>query len=375
MDNKNILNETFAKHLGLLKEKIKSNIEEADQPNLPGVEVGDKKSDSGKFPSEKKQEFWGDFEKQSVKSFVDKYGSWFTDPKFHAFISAGVKDQINDESFSVNPATIPVSGLQPTQNEIGFSNSLNDLIIPTFNTAAQLKELEKMLNGSDVKLGAKGGDVPIVVFAGKYIIDGHHRWSKVYCANKNATVNCLDFSSDKLKGDPSKALKAFHLAIAKLLKDFPTEKKAGANLLTSNKDAVYNHVYNLLILPKAKPFLDVYKKYQNLIAPNLKEQEQLNLLDPNSTKNVNAMDQSKLDPYAKNVSDYISNNAAALIAGTKPATDTPRSHMPQTDKAPGYEKALAAGEINFLPDKVTETALNETFAKHINLLKEYFKNK
>ena len=77
--------------------------------------------------------------------------------------------------------------------EIGFGNSLNDLIKPMYNEGVQLVELDKMLKGDNVKLKAKTGEVPMVIFNNKYIIDGHHRWSKIYCANKNATVFCLNF--------------------------------------------------------------------------------------------------------------------------------------------------------------------------------------
>jgi len=178
----------------------------------------------------------------------------------------------------------------------------------------------------------------------------------------------LNFECPALKNDPSMALKAFHLAIAKMLKNSPTENKSGKNLFDSNRNEVYQYIYEILVLPHNKAFLDVYKKHSNLINPNLNEAEQLDLIDPETTLNSKTL--KYVDPFAKTVSLYISDNAAALIgnSNSKPATDTPRSHMPQTDKAPGYEDALEKGEINFLPDKVTEKMVNETFQRHIKLL-------
>jgi len=361
--NSNILNETFDKHLRLLKNKLN----EAEQLNLFASEPA--KPDvynPSDVSQETKENFWNDYKTLTVKSFVDKYGKLFPDKKFHAFISAGVADKIDDENFTVVKRTLNVTTLRPTQNEIGFNNSLNDLIKPTFNEGVQIEELEKMLNGKAVTTKAKGGELPIVIFDNQYIIDGHHRWSKIYCANKNATVSCLDFSNKNLKKDPSLALKAFHLAIAKMLRSSPTEDKSGKNLLKSSKEEVFEYVLLHLNSPNNKKFLEVYEKHSNLINSNLNEAEQLDLIDPKTTVNSKAL--KNIDPFAKIVSSYIANNAQSLISNNKPVTDTPRSHMPQTDKAPGYEDALKKGEINFLPDKVTEKMVNETFQKHLKLL-------
>ncbi len=370
----NILNETFQRHLALLKKKLNES-EQGKLPLstlIPGTKgrMNKNQDDSSGLDQQIKDSLWDDFKSMPVKSFVDKYGKEFSDPKFHAFISAGLSDKINDESFKVEQVSPLVTTLTPTQMEIGFGNSLNDLIKTTYNEGVQLVELDNMLKGNNVKLKAKTGEVPIVIFNNKYIIDGHHRWSKIYCANKNATVFCLNFESPALKNDPSMALKAFHLAIAKMLRNSPTENKSGKNLFNSNRDEVYQYIYEYLISPSSKQFLDVYKKHSNLINSNLNEAEQLNLINPKTTLNTKSLNPDSIDPFAKTVSLYIANNAQSLISSpnSKPATDTPRSHMPQTDRAPGYEDALEKGEINFLPDKVTEKIVNETFQRHIKLL-------
>jgi len=363
--NNNILNETFQRHLTLLKKKLNEAYQQGELP-LSGGGFDKTAYDASKISQETKDTFWNNFQTMTVKNFVDTYGKQFSDPKFHTFISAGLADKINDESFKVTKVSPLVTTLTPTQMEIGFGNSLNDLIKASYDEGVQLVELDKMLNGVDVKLKAKTGEVPIVIFNNKYIIDGHHRWSKIYCANKNATVFCLNFECPSLKNDPSMALKAFHLAIAKMLRKSPTEDKSGKNLFNSNKNKVFDYVYELLISPSNIKFLDVYKKHSNLINSNLNEAEQLNLFDPETTLNSKTL--NNIDPFARTVSLYISNNAQTLISNNTPATDTPRSHMPQTDKAPGYEDALEKGEINFLPDKVTEKMVNETFQRHIKLL-------
>ena len=83
-----------------------------------------------------------------------------------------------------NKAT-PVSHLHPTQNEIGFPNSLSKPVANKFNCIPEL------VKGQSVKLG-----IPIITCNGKLIIDGHHRWSQAACVNPDATMEALDLQID-----------------------------------------------------------------------------------------------------------------------------------------------------------------------------------
>ena len=86
--------------------------------------------------------------------------------------------------FVANKAT-PVSHLHPTQNEIGFPNSLKKPVTNKFNCMPEL------IKGQSVKLG-----IPIITCNGKLIIDGHHRWSQAACVNPDATMEALDLQID-----------------------------------------------------------------------------------------------------------------------------------------------------------------------------------
>lgn len=86
--------------------------------------------------------------------------------------------------FVANKAT-PVSHLHPTQNEIGFPNSLKKPVANKFNCMPDL------IKGQSVKLG-----IPIITCNGKLIIDGHHRWSQAACVNPDATMEALDLQID-----------------------------------------------------------------------------------------------------------------------------------------------------------------------------------
>ncbi len=324
------LNETFQKHLKRLQKDLLIESEDTQSTSIDNLS-------SDVINPKVKQEFWNDFQTTTVKAFVDKYGSKMKDPKFHAFITAGVGDGIDDENFKVSVISPKASELEPTQNEIGFGQSIDDLITPTWGEAKQLEELNKILIGNNVMLGAgkEGILIPVVVFANKYIIDGHHRWSKIACGNPDATINCLNFHNKNLK-NVEMALKAFHLAIAKIVKGFPVVKALKQNLMKSDKATVYSYVSQNI-----KPsFSNVYNTVKQL-------------------------------PDNNSIANYISTNVTATVIGKPGAADggnLPRSHMPQTDQAPEYSDTLKNGEINFLPDKVTEKMVNETFQRHIKLL-------
>lgn len=86
--------------------------------------------------------------------------------------------------FVSNKAT-NVAHLRPTQNEIGFPNSLKKPIANKFNCVPDC------IKGQSVKLG-----IPIITCNNRLIIDGHHRWSQVACVNPDATMECLDLQID-----------------------------------------------------------------------------------------------------------------------------------------------------------------------------------
>lgn len=315
----NLFESTFEKHKKLM-------LEATEQQSEPAADQ--------KF----KADFWNDFEEMKVSQFVQKYKALMADPKIHAFITAGTQDNDDVENFAVRKASGVVSKLIPCQNEIGFGNSLND-IIGLSKWAGAAEELNEILVGNNVLLAAPKGKIPIITFAGKYIIDGHHRWSKIACANPNATVVCLDFNNKTIGENPEKALKAFHLAIAAELKGMPTEPLRPPNMMKSSVEEVQSYVAKNL----TPEYLEIYNRYKDQI--------------------YRGVDKLQND----NVAQYIARNAKATIIGATSGTDTPRIDMPQVDKAPSTQKSLETGAINFSADKVTEQLFESTFNKFKNL--------
>ena len=74
---------------------------------------------------------------------------------------------------------------------------------------------------------------------GKFIIDGHHRWSQVCALNPEAKIAAIDLSDVK---NPIDALKSTQLGIAADLGKVPTAQVEGNNLLKMGKDTLISYV-------------------------------------------------------------------------------------------------------------------------------------
>tara|TARA_R110002110_G_scaffold22169_1_gene86644 strand:+ start:342 stop:1325 length:984 start_codon:yes stop_codon:yes gene_type:complete len=160
-------------------------------------------------------------------------------PGFRVAALAGQKDSggAGDEA-----VTIPKGGtgvttanqLRPTQADIGFFNSLADQVINKYNST------QKVLNDEPVMLGGGGGS-PILTYNGKWILDGHHRWSQIMMTNPNAKVAIADLSGGGLD-NAEEALKATQLAIAAYTGDLKTKPLGGPDLMKTSPEKVKQFV-------------------------------------------------------------------------------------------------------------------------------------
>jgi hypothetical protein len=98
---------------------------------------------------------------------------------------------------------ISCSKLQPTQKNISLSKSLGMITKPGWS--------EKIINNPIAAF-----DTPTVTYASKYIIDGHHRWSKAYALNGDCKIKVLNFPAiDGVSWEDM--LKAVQLAIVTMV--------------------------------------------------------------------------------------------------------------------------------------------------------------
>lgn len=124
--------------------------------------------------------------------------------------------------------TVKCSQLQPTQKNISLSKSLG---IMKTNPAWTKKIIETP---------EAAFDTPTVTYAGKFIIDGHHRWSKAYALNGgDSTIKVLNFPA--IEGVTwEDMLKAVQLAIVNTNPSASLVNKVGDdNMLTMDSEAIY----------------------------------------------------------------------------------------------------------------------------------------
>mgnify|MGYP003116779249 FL=1 len=114
-------------------------------------------------------------------SFVSYLKNNITDPKMQALLNSGMFDGVaEDDMVQVQETDLPVSQLQPTQSEIGLADSV---AWAAANKPEATAELAAAAPGTVADVGGR-----IITADGKYIIDGHHRWSQVYIMNPKAKI-------------------------------------------------------------------------------------------------------------------------------------------------------------------------------------------
>ena len=253
--------------------------------------------------------------KKDVPQFVDDLKQYAKDPKVSAVLKAGQADgDPNDDKLPYTQTSVKVGGLIPTQNEIDFNKSVLHILDDQFGS------LSSILNGK-----ANVGN-PIVTYNGKWIIDGHHRWSQVLAANPNAKMDALD-----IKGNlpPEDVLKAVHGAIAATTGKVPSSSvgEGSMNVLSASDDAVRANLEKLINDPSNFP------------------------------SKAEALWREKGFDSKEKIVNYIANNLKSIRQQGHIQKAPGRISMPQTD-ADGAIKdkldALAKGDVNISPPFVTE---------------------
>lgn len=266
---------------------------------------------------------WG----SNYEAFVSALKSNASDPKVQAFIKAGKLDKNeNDDKFTFSGTDLGVSGLIPTQNEIDVDKSL----------AWPLKKSATFLNyvkgaGQSFTLGS-----PIVTYQGKYIIDGHHRWSQLYACNKDAKIKAIDINVEGLS--PLDVLKAVQAAIAIETGDVPVQSVEGINLLKIDKSGLDS-------------WLDSFNASPAFFADVGADAEAMKIMESaTGTVQKEAADVSEEDfeKAKKLVGDFVWVNVQDMQANSQPVAGAPkRDFMPQTDNV-DWQKPLAAGEVDIV---------------------------
>lgn len=256
--------------------------------------------------------------------FVSKLGDLAQDPKVQAFLKSGKTDgNQGDDVFTAAEKAIPVKNLRPTQNEIDVDGSLK---WPLTKPDA----LRNCLQKGPVTIKA-----PVVTYNGKYIIDGHHRWSQLYAMNKDGQINCIDLSGPDM--NPIDVLKVVQMAIVADLGEVPSASvKEGNNLLKLDGDAIAKYVVTTTTDECAKLFNAIRGKA-------------FGKLDKNSI-----------------AGKIVVPNVMQMQKTSQPVSGAPkRNVMPQTDDATNALNMIAKGAINFNDPYVAESKLREAVRREL----------
>lgn len=201
--------------------------------------------------------------------------------------------------------TISCAKLIPTQENISLSKSLGMINKGGWS--------EQIIN--DPK---NAFTTPTVVYAGQYIIDGHHRWSKAYALNgKDCKISVLNFPA--IEGvNWEDMLKAIQLAI-----------------ISAN--------------PAAKLVNDV--KNDNMLADDGSASRQF-YIDNACDEVVQAMKNQNRGETKEEQGDFVANNVKAMQKTSYPVSGAkPRAVMPQMDDAgKALDRIKANGIIDITND-------------------------
>lgn len=224
--------------------------------------------------------------KDDYPTFVSKLGQNINDPKFRE----AIKLAADKAPIQTTDIDAPAKNLEPTQNEIDVDKSLK---FPLTDP----QSAENLLKGGTVAIAGKrivtGG-------GGKFIIDGHHRWSQSYVINPEISLAALDVANIK---NPIDGLKAAQLGIAADTGKVPVASVQGSNLLKMGEEELKAYVIKTI----TDPVIEVFKKY-------------------------------KKGDTREAIANYIWGNVAQMQSNNQPASGAPkRDIMPQTDTAPEWK--------------------------------------
>jgi len=159
-------------------------------------------------------------------------------------LAKGTEDgNIKDEQVKFSTAVVPCTKMFPTQAEIGFGNSLDDLC----KNQPWRSAVEAAFK-SPVLMPSKPDNVPVLAakVGGKiFILDGHHRWSLCFMINRNAKMQC-DIMEVPSGEDEEGALKIMQMAIAAKAGRVLTKDFEGQDLMATGTNEVVQYVIDTI---------------------------------------------------------------------------------------------------------------------------------
>ena len=363
-----LLNETFQKHIKLLHEKLNitnptkklSFLNESDE-DVTQLSTSDMKTISITLKS---------LYDSDLPEFVSGLQAIISDPKVQQFLKSAKHDgNLTDDNISIDetPKLVNVNTLQPSQDEVFLNFSI---AYPMEKNPSQIRNF--ILDG-------KQEGMPSIVTSGGYVIDGHHRWSQVFCWNKDAVIPSynIKFNGNEPK-IPTDLVKKTFLGIAAIYGKVDLSDKGG----DLNLFKITENELEKWLTKKFTSYPDAWAIFcEDMVMAKIKPEEVQQI----QFSNINKFEEGDSLSYLnKVVVPYLYSNITALKSRGEGLYS--RKIMPQTgNDITQFTKDIKAGNINFdinvdepndqqstptptQPAVQLEKIVNETFQKHLKLL-------
>lgn len=171
--------------------------------------------------------------------YVDYLNAMIKNKDAHDILNKAFMNTDDDDhiEFDGKMKVIPVKQLHPTQSEIDVNKSIGYPFKGVKEAEGNMKNFFE--HSDNVQM-----PFPLITFNGKFIVDGHHRWSQVYSFNPEASMECFDLTvSEGKEISPQDMLKITQglLAVKRVEDgkgDIPKAVVEGANLFKMSEDEV-----------------------------------------------------------------------------------------------------------------------------------------
>jgi len=234
-------------------------------------------------------------------------------------LAAGLDDAAGavDDQVAITTGDVVCHTLRPTQTEVVMKKSLDFTLTNPASAIAYLSS-----NGP-FKVGPEGNDA-IIVLNNKYVLDGHHRWSSLYCMNPNASIYCFNI---QVNAKPTYVLKLLQASIAAYTGGaLPSNPGGGDNLFTTDEATLKEYIRKKLPPAIAREFVKLGLLDLESVAPYKPEGRASNIREIYVT-----------------LENLIAHNVGILQSKSPPVEGaTSREVMPQAD-APQGSQVTAGG--------------------------------
>jgi hypothetical protein len=239
------------------------------------------------------------------------------------FMNSLEGDGQGEDKLIIETKQIKCRDLIPLQNEIGASESLD---YPLHNKISEDRILKICSNEvcDESVYDSKGRS--IITSGGKYIVDGHHRWSSVFVLNPDCIIEVKDIGTYKKGVDALKLSQIIIASLSKIKGKIPSKKAKGVNIINAPKEEIMNYISNQI----TDDFIKTYIQCINL----------------NKVGNKSLL--SKRFQNKAGVIKYITKNCMLLQSNgiDSEAQYNERYLMPQFDDQGSYLSRASNGEVN-----------------------------